>query len=177
MEGYMERLQQKSHVLVSVVSFIIALLLVTYPAEAGQCDKDSVVSAVKTATLGLGAVLKDVSNEGERVAIIKKMVYAVRFLGDGSGYFFVYNYKCVNIAHPDKTFEGRDLYDLKDTNGMYIIRELSEAAKKGGGFVSYHWKKPQEGGQSFTDSKVEKKFGYVEPIPGTDYFIGSGTYE
>ncbi|MBF0320287.1 MAG: cache domain-containing protein [Nitrospirae bacterium] len=44
-------------------------------------------------------------------------------------------------------------------------------------WFSYHWKKPQEGGQSFTDAKEEKKFGYVQPIPGTDYFIGSGTYE
>jgi signal transduction histidine kinase len=142
-----------------------------------QCNKEAVVSAVKTAAMGLGITLKDVSDENEKNAIIKKFVTAVRFLGDGSGYFYVYNYKCVNIAHPDKTFDGKNLYDLQDTKGKYVIRELSETAKNGGGFVVFYWKKPQEGGQSFTDSQEVKKFGYVEPVPGTDYFIGSGSYE
>ncbi|MBF0554053.1 MAG: cache domain-containing protein [Nitrospirae bacterium] len=127
--------------------------------------------------MGLGAILKDVSAESEKVAIIKKFVTVVRFLDDGTGYFYVYNYKCVNISHPDKMFDGKNLYDLQDTKGKYVIRELSEAAKKGGGFVIFYWKKPREGGKSFADPLEVKKFGYVEPIQGTDYFIGSGSYE
>jgi signal transduction histidine kinase len=40
---------------------------------------------------------------------------------------------------------------------------------KGGGYVEFYWVKP--------GFKTEfKKLGYVEPIPGTNYFIGTGVY-
>ncbi len=53
--------------------------------------------------------------------------------------------------------------------GLYVIRELSAAAQGGGGFVIYHWPHPET-------REEQEKVGYVEPIPGTDYFIGTGYY-
>jgi methyl-accepting chemotaxis protein len=48
---------------------------------------------------------------------------------------------------------------------------LEAAFKNGGGFVEYSWVNP-----SATTNDEQKKIGYVEPIPGTNYFIGSGVY-
>jgi signal transduction histidine kinase len=76
----------------------------------------------------------------------------------------------VNLAHAiDKTLPGKDLSGYQDSKGLYVIQELSKKAKAGGGFVLFYWPHPQ--------TKVEqRKIGYVEPIPGTDYFIGTGFY-
>ena len=64
---------------------------------------------------------------------------------------------------------GKDLSNYQDSRGKYVIRELSAAAMKGGGFVEYYWIKPGSTGEF-------RKLGYVEPIPNTTYFIGSGVY-
>ncbi|MFA4839764.1 MAG: cache domain-containing protein [Candidatus Neomarinimicrobiota bacterium] len=37
------------------------------------------------------------------------------------------------------------------------------------GFVEFYWIKPGATGE-------KKKLGYVEPIPGTEYFIGTSVY-
>ncbi len=127
-------------------------------------------AAVHIAAVGLGEILKDVKDENQRLDIIRKFIDPIRFFNDQSGYFFVYNYDCVNLAHAiDKTIVGKDLTDYKDMKGNLAIQELSARAKSGGGFVTFWWPHPQ--------SKIEmKKLGYVEPIPGTQYFIGTGYY-
>mgnify|MGYP001440976949 CR=1 FL=1 len=68
-----------------------------------------------------------------------------------------------------KDKEGQNLYNYQDIKGKFVIRELSQMAKNGGGFVEFYWQKPGETTQS-------RKLGYVEPIVGTNFFIGSGVY-
>lgn len=135
-----------------------------------QCYKEIAKTVVHATALGLGEILKDVKTEDERIALIRAFVSPIRFYPDNSGYFYGYDFKCVNIAHAtQKDLQGKNLYDHKDVKGKYVIRELSAAAKKGGGFVEFYWVKPGTKGE-------KKKRGYVEPIPGTDYFIGTGVY-
>ena len=132
--------------------------------------KREAIAAVHTAAVGLGAVLKDVPEKEARLKIIRQFIDPVRFFVDMSGYFFVYNFDCVNIAHAtQKDLVGKNLFEHKDSRGQFDIRMLSATAKKGGGFVEYYWVKPGSEGEF-------KKLGYVEPIPGTDYFIGTGIY-
>lgn len=135
-----------------------------------ECNKDIAKTVVHATALGLGEILKDVKTEKERIALIRSFISPIRFYSDKSGYFYAYNFNCVNIAHAtQKDLQGKNLYDHKDVKGKYVIRELSAAAKKGGGFVDFYWVKPGTKGE-------QKKMGYVEPIPGTDYFIGTGVY-
>ena len=68
----------------------------------------------------------------------------------------------------NKSGNGKNLIDLKDTDGVYFIRELIEAGKKGGGFVAYRFDKPGAG--------VQPKLAYTRLIPGTDVIIGTGVY-
>jgi signal transduction histidine kinase len=134
-------------------------------------DNNRVAStAVHVAAVGLGEILKNITDETQRVKIIRDFIDPIRFFNDKSGYFFVYYFNCVNLAHAiDKTLPGKDLTDYKDSKGMLVIQSLSKTAYNGGGFVTFFWPHPQ--------TKVEqRKTGYVEPIPGTDYFIGAGYY-
>lgn len=119
---------------------------------------------------GLGSALANVKNDKDRIDLIRSFIDPVRFYPDNSGYFYVYDSKCVNIAHAtQKDLQGKNLYDYKDAKGKLVIQALLEAAKKGGGFVDFYWVKPGTKEQM-------PKLGYVEPIPGTDYFIGTGVY-
>jgi len=127
-------------------------------------------STVHTAAVGLGEVLKNISDESQRVDLIRRFIDPVRFFDDESGYFYVYYYNCMNLAHAiDKTLPGRDLTGYQDSKGMYVIQELSKKAKAGGGFITFYWPHPET-------KEEQRKSGYVEPIPGTDYFIGTGYY-
>lgn len=132
--------------------------------------KDTAKVMVHGFAAGLGGALANVKNEKDRIDLIRSFVAPVRFYSDKSGYFYVYDSKCVNVAHAvQKDLQGKNLYDYKDAKGKYVIRALLEASKKGGGFVDFYWVKPGSREQA-------PKLGYVEPIPGTDYFIGTGVY-
>ena len=127
----------------------------------------TMVHAVAT---GLGGALANLNNENERIELIRAFVAPIRFYADKSGYFYVYDSKCLNIAHAiQKELQGKNLYNYQDVKGTYVIRDLNAAAQKGGGFVNFYWVKPGARRES-------AKLGYVEPIPGTDYFIGTGVY-
>ena len=135
-----------------------------------ECNKEIAKTIVHATALGLGEVLKDVKTEDKRIALIRTFITPMRFYGDNSGYFYAYDFNGVNIVlATQKDLQGKNLYDHKDAKGKYVIRELIAAAKKGGGFVEYYWLKPGAKGE-------QKKLGYVERIPETNYFIGTGVY-
>ena len=132
--------------------------------------KQIMIALVHASAAGIGEVLKKYQGEAERTNLIRTYVNKIRFYPDQTGYFFVYNFDCLNIALPNpKEWQGKNLFEYKDSQGKYVIRELSAVAKKGGGFVEYHWTKPSVTGDF-------KKISYAEGIPGTEYFIGTGIY-
>ena len=86
------------------------------------------------------------------------------------GYFFVYNYNGINIAHPRKPhLEGKDLLNFQDDNGKYLIKDLIEKAKQGGGYTRYLWDKPSGG-------KSVEKLGYSIGLEKWEWMIGTGLY-
>ena len=135
-----------------------------------ETSKAMAVEKVHSAAVAIGDMLKDDPDSAARVLAIRKYISPIRFYDDSSGYFYVYNFDCFNIAHAtQKDLQGKDMYDYQDVQGKYVIRELSRTAARGRGFVQFHWIKPGEKGEKL-------KIGYVEPIPGTTFFIGSGVY-
>ncbi len=140
------------------------------PEKLLQLRKKTAVLAVHLAAQGLGGQCALAADPEKRIRLIRSFIDLIRFYRDDSGYFYVYNYDCVNIAHAtQKNLVGKDLSDYQDEKGKFVIRELAQAARKGGEFVEYYWAKPGAKGEHL-------KIGYVEPIPGTDYFIGAGVY-
>ena len=86
------------------------------------------------------------------------------------GYFFVYDYKGINIAHPRKPqLEGKNLFDFQDDNGKFLIRELIQHAKEGGGYTRYLWDKPSAG-------KSVEKLSYSIGLDKWQWMIGTGLY-
>ncbi len=125
--------------------------------------------ATHSVALAVGHAIEGLSNEKERVEIIRKLVDDIRYEGDRSGYFFVYeNTTCVALP-PAKQKQGNDFSSAKDKNGVYFVRELREQANKGGGFVQYVFPKPPKGEDT-------PKLGYAEMIPGTNMWVGTGIY-
>lgn len=112
---------------------------------------------------------KGISDEKIKEAILDKFE-ELRFFDDKSGYIFVYQYDGVNVLLPtNKSLKGKNLIDLKDSKGVFFLKELIEAAKKGGGIVKYEFPKVKDG-QPFL------KFAYAVPFAPYDWMLGTGVY-
>ncbi len=87
------------------------------------------------------------------------------------GYFFVYDYEGNNIVHPKKPhLEGQNLWYLRDSGGVYIIRSLVREAKNDlGGYTHYVWEKPSVG-------REVDKMGFSMGLNDWRWMIGTGLY-
>ena len=130
--------------------------------------QDKIMVLTQSVASSVTAGIQGVSDTDERIAIIKKLVYDIRFEADQSGYMFVYQGTINRVMPPKPSLEGTDLKDLKDPKGLFFIQELRDVAAKGGGFVRYVFDKPGKGEQP--------KVSYAMMIPGTDMWIGTGVY-
>ncbi len=83
-------------------------------------------------------------------------------------YVFVYDYDYVNRVHPVKPeTEGARLFDTRDGNGKFHVREFVDAAKKdGSAYVDYAWLAP--------DGAIFDKVSYVRAFTPWGWVIGSG---
>jgi len=125
--------------------------------------------ATHTAALAVGHAIEGIDDQQKKIEMVRKMMDDIRFEGDQSGYYFVYE-NTINIALPPaKAKQGKDLGDTKDKNGVYFVKELMDQAAKGGGFVQYVFPKPP-------GNQDTPKLGYAEMIPGTRMWIGTGVY-
>jgi methyl-accepting chemotaxis protein len=88
----------------------------------------------------------------------------------GSEYVFVLDRAGVFKVHPRPELVGKNAIELKDKNGVLLIRDLINAAKEqSGGFVAYVW--PRVG-----QDVAIPKLSYAMAAPGTDFVIGTGVY-
>ena len=112
---------------------------------------------------------KGISDQQIQEAILEKFD-ELRFFNDKSGYIFVYNHSGINILLPtNKSLQGKDLSGLKDSNGVFFVKELIETAKKGGGLVKYFFPKVKDG-QPFL------KYAYSVPFEPYNWVLGTGIY-
>ncbi|MCR9628479.1 methyl-accepting chemotaxis protein [Vibrio antiquarius] len=120
--------------------------------------------------MGVTAVkpLYDTDVNGSNKEAAKEILKAMRFESDG--YFFAYDSQGVNTLHAIKpSLEGKNLYDLKDENGVAVIAGLIDASQKGDGFLYFSWHKPTIDAQA-------PKLGYAEYLSKWDWVLGTGVY-
>jgi len=88
-------------------------------------------------------------------------------------YIFVLDRKGIDLVNPGfPNLEGRNLLDLKDTQGKQLIREMFKVVQtSGSGWVDYMWPKPGE-------SVSTRKSAYVSKAKMGDQWVlvGSGVY-
>jgi len=120
---------------------------------------------------GISGGFEIIPDSMSKVEFCREFIDHIRFFDNQSGYFFIYDFSCVNVAHgTQKSLQGQDLYNYQDSHGNYVIRDLVNIAKlSGSGYYDYYWNNPVSGNE-------EPKKAYVYKIPGIDYFIGSGVY-
>lgn len=108
--------------------------------------------------------MPDAAVQQQALAILKRLEFG------HDGYFFVFDFQGNTLLYPRQPkLEGQNLFELQDRDGKYPIQRLLDQARAGGGYVEYEWARPSSG-------QVERKLGYVEPIAGWEWMIGTGTY-
>ena len=145
----------------------LAALAVSQPASSAEFGtKAEAVAMVKRVQAqfkkdGPEATFKDVTDK------------TVKTYHDRDLYPFIYHANGpklgVNVAHGARpALIGKNLIDLKDQDGKYLVRELIDIAnKKGSGWFDYKWPNP-------LNNKIEDKTSYVEKMG--DYMVGVGIY-
>ena len=130
-----------------------------------------VESLTKSMSQGLSGGIEMMSDSMQGVMFCRDFIDNIRFFDNHSGYFFIYDFSCVNVAHgTQKNLQGQNLYDYQDSKGNYVIRDLVTIAEDyGSGVYEYYWNNPVTGTE-------EPKMAYVYKLPGIDYLIGSGVY-
>jgi len=132
-------------------------------------QKDKIKLGTQTMATALARALQGIDDRQRQHDIIKSYIQDYRFEEDKSGYYFTYIGTSI-FMHPTlPQREGEDLGNTQDKNGVFYVRDLYEAAKKGGGFVEFVFTKPP-------NMDIAPKLGYVEYIPGTDIWISTGVY-
>ncbi|MGM0369281.1 MAG: EAL domain-containing protein [Bacillota bacterium] len=102
---------------------------------------------------------------------LKKLIRELNNQANLEGnYFYIYSFEGETISlPPTPDLEGTNRWDL-EVAGRNLVQEMSQLAQEGGGQINYQYTNPQ------TD-ELETKYGYVQPIEGTNFFIGTGSYQ
>jgi signal transduction histidine kinase len=123
---------------------------------------------------------------GEAEAMVKKAIALIKADGkdkafgeisnpkgkfvDRDLYIFVYdmNGKCVAHGFNQKMI-GKDLFEMKDSDGKFYVKERVEIAKtEGKGWQDYKFTNP-------LSKKIEQKTAYIERAD--DLIVGCGVYK
>ena len=85
-------------------------------------------------------------------------------------YFYVYSMDGVNVLHPTQPHrEGKPFINEQDKAGKLFVADIVKAGQAGGGFVDYHFPRPNE-------SEAVRKVAYVAPVPDWQWVVGTGLY-
>jgi cytochrome c len=146
-----------------LMALAFAALVMSTPTIAAEFGtKDEAIAMVKQ-------VKEQFKKDGPEVTFKAVSDKSVKEYHDRDLYPFIYDMKGINVAHGARpALVGKNLIDLKDQDGKYLIREMVEIANgKGTGWVDYKWPNP-------ITNKIEDKSSYVEKMG--DYFVGVGVY-
>jgi len=111
-----------------------------------------------------GAGRDDEPAKEQARAILSNMTFG------SDGYFYVYAFDGLNIVHPRQPeLVGTNLWNMRDADGTWVIRELIARAREGGGYQRYLWPKPSTG-------RIERKLGYAVALPRWGWMLGTGIY-
>jgi cytochrome c len=149
----------------TVLLLVIAALQPAWRAEAASDfgTRDEAVAMVHR-------VEEMFSKHGADVTFHAVSDQSVKEFHDRDLYPFVFDFLGRCAAHGARpVLIGRNLIDLKDQDGKYLIREMIAISKGlGSGWVNYKWPNP-------LTNKIEDKTSYIARL-GDNYFVGVGVY-
>nr|NQU94529.1 cache domain-containing protein [Bacteroidota bacterium] len=115
---------------------------------------------------------KGILPEHQIKKIVKDALRPVRFFND-RGYYFIVSMDGTEELYPvAPQFEGKNLLDLQDENGNFVIRdEIAIIDKQGEGFVTDYWTKP-----GAAENMVFPKTSFVRLFKPLNWYVGCGEY-
>ncbi len=117
--------------------------------------------------IGTGEYIEDFTVNVQNEAL--NWINRIRFENDG--YIFLFDYQGNVLAHFSSKYKGKNLWDYKDLNGNYMLREMYEESKKeGGGFLEYYWRERP------TSDRPGEKIAYLRNIDEWKWVVGAGIY-
>ena len=150
----------------AIATFFIALALgisapLSHAVEFGT--RDEAVAMVKRVQ---AKVKKDGLEETVRVINSGSKEFNDRDL-----YAFLLDFAGTNYANAQTpAVRGKNLHDLKDQDGRFIVQDMIAVAKEvGHGWLDYRWLNP-------VTKTIEDKSTYVERV-GPNHFVGVGVYK
>ncbi len=171
--------------LLALVPLLASLALIAWGVRQQQRDlsqrertlvESTYMVAKRTELLNLMALARSIleplyDTRREDEAIREQALRLLAAMDYGiDGYFFVFDTSGRNLLHPRQPeLAGRDLWDLRDSRGVPVIRELIARAHEGGGFVRYHWPKPSTAAET-------PKLAYAISLQRWNWVVGTGLY-
>ena len=112
--------------------------------------------------IGTGEYVDDIVKDLQQRLIerIEKIRYG------NNGYVFVADFSGISLSFPAK---GRNMYEVRDNNGLKIVQEMIKIAKQGQGFLEYVM-------PALEGERPEPKISYVAGIPEWGWYIGTGDF-
>lgn len=141
----------------------------TFRAELLESRENALEDNLQLAMAAISHVYNEANDDDRQAkAQVKRILSNLRYGEDG--YFFVYDKNGVNLVHPTQpNLIGKNLNELQDNNGNYLIQALLFEAKTGGGFHQYLWEQPSSG-------KMEEKLSYAAWLDKWQWMVGTGLY-
>ena len=105
--------------------------------------------------------------------ILDKVKLYLNFINPNnkSKYYYIYKMDGTCISVPIKRdLEGKNLINLQDIKGQYVIKNMIKIAKNGGGFNQWYYINPNT-------NKTEMKIGYVKEYKPLNIFVGTAIYQ
>lgn len=132
------------------------------PGSDECCTRDQLVCFVKEA-------VSFAKIYGKREAL-KEFKDSNGLFHRGELYIYAYDLKGRVISHGENpSLVGKNLWNLKDPNGVFIIQKMIRKVKaRGKGWLHFYWFHP-------ISKKIMKKVGYFERVD-RNWWLGSGYY-
>ncbi len=176
---------RRARIRIIVIGLLMGIVFVSFSGYlanqyVGQTEAQRLNNLKQTAQIARNSIepilvqyrLKKISKDEaiEQVRnLVRTMVYEDHM---GKNYVFMSAYDGTMLVQPfEPEKEMTNMLNLRDSNGVYIIRELIKTAESqnGSGYVSYHYKRPNQ-------AAPEEKISFVMGIPELNCYIGTGKY-
>ena len=146
--------------------------------EVVDNTKELIKSNVKLAITVAKHIIESEKDKISKKSIEKKIISALsamRYGKNSNGYFFAYKqdlsgntYFAFHSVKPRLNGKKTNI-NKPDIKGNVFRAKLIEAAKNGGGFAKYYYKKPSSG-------KIIPKIAYAQMLPELGWVIVTGAY-
>jgi len=154
------------------MKFKYILFAAFLPALMAVAQEPSHTTPARAEKLVKSAVDYAKKNGMDKLILQTNLPHGIFHVGTGAElYILIYDMKgnCKAIGYGTETFVGKNRYDFKDPNGIYVVREfIKTVTTKNHGWVDYSYPNP-------TTGQNQAKTSYVELCDGLA--VGAGSYK